>query len=139
MRYSNDSIILCPFSLVALRVTLASLLFVGAGSAAVPVSGPALYTAFPNPARLPDVPMNQDAGMGGWVVLDIHLAGGQNFPVVLDTGCPTTCLDTSFEPKLGKRIRADTLWDFGARSRVNLFLAPRLFLGKTPLIKIGPY
>lgn len=108
-------------------------------SAAAPLSPRALYTVFPTTDRPPDMPMNEDAGFGGWVVLDIHLAGGETFPVVVDTGCPTTCLDASFESKLGNRIKTDTLWDFGVKSEINLFLTPKLFLKETPLMKIGPY
>jgi len=137
MNYPEDSVIKGHFSLISAGLTLASLFLVCFYSAAVPFSSQA--PIFPTAERPPDVPMNEDAGFGGWVVLDIHLAGGQNFPVVVDTGCPTTCLDTSFEPKLGKRIKTDILWDFGVKSEINIFLAPKLFLGKTPLMKIGPY
>ncbi|HXC36207.1 MAG TPA: hypothetical protein VNV43_10055 [Candidatus Acidoferrales bacterium] len=83
--------------------------------------------------------MNKDAGLGNWIVVNIHLAGGENFPVVLDTGCPTTCLDLSFKPKLGQCIETNTLWDFGVKSETMVFLAPKLFLKNTPLMKIGPY
>ncbi len=106
-------------------------------SIAAPISSS--YTTLSAADRPPDVPMNVDAGFGGWVVLDIHLAGGENFPVVVDTGCPTTCLDTSFESKLGNRIKTDTLWAFGVKSQINIFLTPKLFLNGTPLMKIGPY
>ncbi|HEY1787162.1 MAG TPA: hypothetical protein VGJ73_03360 [Verrucomicrobiae bacterium] len=83
--------------------------------------------------------MNQDAGLGNWIVINLRLAGGKDFPVVLDTGCPTTCLDTSFEPKLGQRVTTNTLWDFGVKSEINVFLAPKFFLNDTPLTKIGPF
>jgi hypothetical protein len=83
--------------------------------------------------------MNNDAGLGNWIIVNIHLAGGDNFPVVLDTGCPTTCLDTSFEPKLGQCVQTNTLWDFGVKSEVKVFLSPKVFLKHTPLMKIGPY
>lgn len=98
-----------------------------------------LYTFLPVAQRPPDVSMNKDAGLGNWIVVNIHLAGGENFPVVLDTGCPTTCLDVSFEPKLGQCIETNTLWDFGVKSETMVFLAPKLFLKNTPLMKIGPY
>lgn len=98
-----------------------------------------LYTVFPTAPLPPDVPMNKDAGLGNWIIINIHLAGGEDFPVVLDTGCPTTCLDTSFEPQLGQRITTNTLWDFGVKSEINVFLAPKFFLDDTPLAKIGPY
>jgi hypothetical protein len=96
-------------------------------------------TILPTAQRPPDVLMNKDAGSGNWIIVDIRLAGGKNFPVVLDTGCPTTCLDTSFEPELGQRIKTDTLWDFGVKSEINIFLAPKFLLKNTVLTKIGPY
>ncbi|MGH8023973.1 MAG: hypothetical protein ACRED1_10350, partial [Limisphaerales bacterium] len=83
--------------------------------------------------------MNRDAGLGNWMIIKVHMAGGEDFPVVLDTGCPTTCLDTSLEPKLGQCIETNTLWDFGVKSEAGIFLAPKLFLKNTPLMKIGPY
>ncbi|HTV40930.1 MAG TPA: hypothetical protein VMF08_10160 [Candidatus Sulfotelmatobacter sp.] len=83
--------------------------------------------------------MNKDAGLGSWIIVNVRLANGENVPMVMDTGCPTTCLDTSFEPKLGQRIKTDTLWDFGAKSQINVYAAPKFFLMDTPLMKIGPY
>jgi hypothetical protein len=106
---------------------------------AAPGASSVFYTTFPTAPRPPDVLMNDDAGLGNWIIIDVRLAGGKNFPVVLDTGCPTTCLDASFEPKLGQRVKSDTLWDFGVKSEINLFLAPKFFLDNTPLTKIGPY
>lgn len=83
--------------------------------------------------------MNKDAGLGNWIVVNVHLSGGKNFPMVLDTGCPTTCLDNSFEPELGQRITTNTLWDFGVKSEISVFLAPKFYLKNTALAKIGPY
>ncbi|HEX3625351.1 MAG TPA: hypothetical protein VH280_07995 [Verrucomicrobiae bacterium] len=102
-------------------------------------SSPAFESILPIAPRPPDVAMNEDAGLGNWIVINIRLAGGENFPVVLDTGCATTCLDTSFESKLGRPIETNTLWDFGVKSTANVFLAPKLFLKDTPLAKIGPF
>ncbi|HEV2319397.1 MAG TPA: hypothetical protein VGV18_06585, partial [Verrucomicrobiae bacterium] len=108
-------------------------------SATAQAASSAGYTLFPAAARPREIPMNKDAGLGNWMIVNVHLAGGENFPAVLDTGCPTTCLDTSFESKLGSRIATNTLWDFGIKSEISLFLAPKFFLGDTPLMKIGPY
>jgi hypothetical protein len=68
----------------------------------------------------------------------IRLDDGEELPFVVDTGCPTTCLDASLEPKLGKRIRTQTLWAFGVKSKINVYSAPQLYLGNTPLVKTGP-
>ena len=85
----------------------------------------------------PDITLNKDAGRGGLLFVTIRLDDGQKLPFVLDTGCPTTCFDQSLEPKLGKRIRSETLWAFGVRSQINVYPAPSLYLGKTLLIKTG--
>jgi hypothetical protein len=128
------------FLIAVLRVLKShGLFFLCACSAAAQGTSSAFYTVFPTAPRPPDIPMNRDAGLGNWIIVNVHLAGGQNFPAVVDTGCPTTCLDSSFEPKLGRRITTNTLWDFGIKSQINLFLAPKLFLRDTPLMKIGPY
>jgi hypothetical protein len=84
-----------------------------------------------------DIPLNKDAGRGGMVFVTIRLNDGQKLPFVLDTGCPTTCLDASLESKLGKRLRTKTLWAFGARSQIGVYPAPRLYLGKTLLARSG--
>jgi hypothetical protein len=99
----------------------------------------AFYTILPNAERPPDISINKDAGLGSWIIINIRLANGEDVPMVMDTGCPTTCLDTSFEPRLGQRVKTDVLWDFGVKSQINLYAAPKLFLINTPLMKIGPY
>ena len=91
-------------------------------------------------ADLPrDVDMNPDAGRGGLLFITLHLEDGEPLPFVMDTGCPTTCLDQSLEPRLGKPLRTNTLWSFGARSEVNVCPAPRLYLGNTLLEKTGSF
>ena len=117
----------------------AGLLFFTFYPAMVRGSASVLYTILPTAHRPPDIPMNLDAGLGSWIIVNIRLANGENVPMVIDTGCPTTCLDTSFERKLGQRIKTDVLWDFGVKSQINVYAAPKLFLADTPLMKIGPY
>jgi hypothetical protein len=55
-------------------------------------------------------------------------------PFLVDTGSPVTLLDKSLEPKLGKCLGTTTLWNFGARYEGSVYAAPKLFLGRTPLI-----
>ena len=86
-----------------------------------------------------DITLNKDAGRGGMVFVTVRLDDGEKLPVVLDTGCPTTCLDQSLESKLGNRIRTDTLWAFGVRSQINVYSAPSLYFGKTLLKKTGDF
>lgn len=88
---------------------------------------------------LPALPLNQDAGHGNLAFMTVRLADGEELPCVIDTGAPVTCLDQSLEPKLGQRVRSDALWIFGAKSSVNVYAAPALYLGKNRLIKTGPY
>lgn len=89
-------------------------------------------------AKLPgNISMNQDAGRGEMIFVTVRLGDGEKLPFVLDTGCPTTCLDQSLEPELGRRIRTETLWAFGVASHVNYYSAPRLYLGNTRLMKSG--
>ena len=86
-----------------------------------------------------DITLNKDAGRGGMVFITIRLDDGEKLPFVLDTGCPTTCIDQSLESKLGKRIQTKTLWAFGVRSHINVYHAPELYLGKTVLKKSGDF
>jgi hypothetical protein len=86
-----------------------------------------------------DVTMNKDAGRGGLLFVIIRLEDGEELPFVLDTGCPTTCFNQSLETKLGKRIRSETLWAFGTKSQINVYAAPRFYIGKTLLVKTGPF
>lgn len=91
-------------------------------------------------AGLPrDVAMNPDAGRGGLLFVTLHLEDGQPLAFVMDTGCPTTCLDESLEPRLGKPLRTNTLWSFGVRSRVIICPAPKLYLENTLLEKTGSF
>ena len=122
-----------------LRLIFAGLLFFCFCPAMVRASSSVFYTILPNAERPPDIPLNKDAGIGSWIIVNIHLANGENVPMVMDTGCPTTCLDTSFEPLLGHRVKTEILWDFGEKSHIDLYPAPNLFLINTPLVKIGPY
>lgn len=116
---------------------VAGLLFFCFCPGMVQASSSVFYTIFPE--RPPDISMNENAGVGNWIIVTIRLADGKEVPMVMDTGCPTTCLDTSFEPELGQRIKTDVLWDFGAKSQINVYAAPKLILANTPLMKIGPY
>ena len=83
--------------------------------------------------------MNSDAGRGNLLFLMVRLDTGENLPFVLDTGAPITCLDASLEPKLGTRVRTDIMWEFGVKSHINIYAAPRFYLGKSLLAKTGPY
>lgn len=89
-------------------------------------------------ARLPaDVTMNKDAGRGDWLMAMVRLERGEKLPMVVDTGCPVTTFDQSLEAKLGKRLGTVTVWRFGVGIKTGIFAAPKLYLGKAPLMMTG--
>jgi hypothetical protein len=92
------------------------------------------------PARraLPaDVPINKDAGRGNWLFVTIQLESGQKLPVIVDTGAGGTGLDKSLAPKLGKRLGSGVLNYWGKAITNDVYTAPKLFLGGTPLLMTG--
>jgi hypothetical protein len=68
----------------------------------------------------------------------VGLQRGEKLPFLLDTGSAATCLDKSLEPRLGKRLGPVTAVNFGVEHGANLYEAPPLYLGTTPLTMIGP-
>jgi hypothetical protein len=81
-------------------------------------------------AMLPaEVPINQEAGRGGWLVVTLRLESGEELPVVVDTGTSGTFLDKSLEPKLGKRLDTAEFQSWGTKKKVNVYAAPKVFLG----------
>ncbi len=93
-----------------------------------------------NPAHqwLPgDVTMNKDAGRGVWLIVPVRLESGEKLSFVVDTGCPATAFDKSLEPQLGKRLDTGVVWNFGVKHEINIYAAPKLYLGSTPLMMTG--
>ena len=84
-----------------------------------------------------DVAINPDAGRGNEWYLPLHLAGGEPLSFLVDTGSPVTIFDKSLEPQLGRRLGAMDMWNFGTKSEMGIFAAPRLYLGDTPLLISG--
>jgi hypothetical protein len=86
-------------------------------------------------ATLPaEVPINQEAGRGGWLVVTLRLESGEELPVVVDTGTSATFLDKSLEPKLGKRLDTAEFQSWGTKKEVNVYAAPKVYLGGAPLM-----
>lgn len=107
--------------------------------AVVPESSlPAAIMIVPATELPAPVIMNQDAGRGGHLIVMLRLESGTNLPFVIDTGSPITCLDQSLDLKLGERIGDETLWNFGVVHKANIYAAPKLYLGGTPMT-IGNY
>jgi hypothetical protein len=88
------------------------------------------------PTQLPeDVTLDKKAGRGGYITLPVSIEGGEELLFVLDTGSPITLLDRSLEPKLRKRLETVTFSSPGGGTHDGgIYIAPKLFLGKTPLM-----
>lgn len=84
-----------------------------------------------------DVAMNQDAGRGGLLVVKLRLESGGELPFIVDTGSSITILDKSLEPKLGRRLDTADSFFFGVETESQLYAAPTLYLGNTPLNTTG--
>jgi hypothetical protein len=67
----------------------------------------------------------------------IGFRSGEKLPFLLDTGAPVTCLETSLEPRLGKRLGTTTASNFGAHHEANVYEAPKLYLGNILLTITG--
>jgi len=77
--------------------------------------------------------MNHEAGRGGWLIVTFQTESGESLPLIIDTGCPVTCLDQSLEPKLGKRLADATFLNWGVSHSGGAYRSPKLYLGNTPL------
>ena len=85
----------------------------------------------------PDVPINQDAGRGNWLIVTIQSGSGQKLPVIVDTGAGATVLNESLAPKLGKRLGTAVLNHWGKAITNGVYVAPKLYLDGTPLLITG--
>lgn len=80
-----------------------------------------------------DVPINQEAGRGGWLVVTVRLESGEALPFVVDTGTSGTLFDQSLEPKLGKPIGKTVSQSWGVLQTNSVYAAPKVYLGGAPL------
>jgi hypothetical protein len=81
----------------------------------------------------PEVPINESAGRGGWVVVMLHTGNGDAFPFLLDTGTSATLFDKSVEPRLGKSLGDVFVAGWGHKKYGRIHAMPRLYLGDVPL------
>jgi len=65
--------------------------------------------------------------------VSVRLETGEELPFFVDTGTSSTFLDKSLEPKLGKPIDTATFQSWGHKKKVNVYAAPKLYLGGVPL------
>ena len=84
-----------------------------------------------------DVPINQDAGRGNWLMVTVQLGTGQKLPVIVDTGAGATVLNKSLAPKLGKRLGTIGNNYWGKVMTNDVYAAPKLYLGGAPLLMTG--
>jgi hypothetical protein len=80
-----------------------------------------------------EIALNKEAGCGGDWVVPIRLATGEELPFAVDTGSSLTILDKSLEPKLGKQVGTWTFLGWDEKKKLNVYAAPKLYLGKVPL------
>jgi hypothetical protein len=95
------------------------------GAVAEPIQRP------PLPAT---VPIDKDAGAGGWVTIWLRFEHGEKFRVIVDTGAPYALLDTSLEPQLGKRLASTTINSFRGNFPGGTYAAPTFYLGDVALL-----
>jgi hypothetical protein len=90
----------------------------------------------PQPPRPAELPINDRAGRGDWLSVKLHLENGKEFKVMVDTGGQRTVLDKSLEPFLGKCLGQGRWYEpmMGGLLKVNLYPAPKLYAGTTPLM-----
>lgn len=89
-------------------------------------------------APLPaDLPINKDAGRGGWLVVMLRLESGDELPFLVDTGSSGTLLDKSLEPKLGNPLGTTVFQSWGVKRTNSVYAAPKLYWGGVPLITDG--
>jgi hypothetical protein len=81
--------------------------------------------------------MNKEAGRGGFLFVTLRLENGETLPFVVDTGSPATLFEKSQDSKLGKRVDTISSWNFGAAQPLGVYVAPKLFLGRTQLQMTG--
>src|SRR5688500_10896700 len=75
-------------------------------------------------ATLPaDLPINPEAGRGGWLIVTLRLETGEELPVIVDTGTSGTFFDKSLESKLGKQLGAVESQSWGVRKKHNVYAA----------------
>lgn len=95
------------------------------------------------PPRPPDVVMNEEAGRGGLLIVTVRTESGEDWPLVVDTGCAKTGFDPSLAPKLGPTNATETFWNFGVGHIGALFAPPKLYLGgvllRTSGTNVGTY
>jgi len=77
---------------------------------------------------------NKEAGRGGHLFIKLHLENGQELLFLVDTGAPVTMLDKSLEPLLGKVLATETGHIWYAKTNLNVYGMPKLYLENMQLL-----
>ncbi len=86
-------------------------------------------------ATLPgEVPINPEAGRGGWLIIPVRFESGEELPFVVDTGTSGTFVDKSLEAKLGKPVGKAVFQSWGVHRTNNQYAAPKLYIGGVRLM-----
>jgi hypothetical protein len=89
------------------------------------------------PGRPAETSFNKGAGRGDPLEVKLRLESGEELLFMVDTEACRTILDKSLEPKLGKRLGTRMDWTFTGTRRAGLYMAPKLYLGRTQLLTGG--
>src|ERR1039457_5865749 len=81
-----------------------------------------------------DVIIHRGAGCRGLLIVTVRFEGGEELPMIVDTGAPVTLLDKSLESKLGTCLGTKMVHSFVCKQEAGVYSAPRLYLGGVPLI-----
>lgn len=86
-------------------------------------------------ATLPaDIPINKEAGRGGFLIVNVRMGNGPELPMLVDTGAGGTELDTSLEPQLGKQLGTVNMKSWGVITKENVYAMPKLYMGGVELV-----
>jgi hypothetical protein len=91
--------------------------------------------ADPDQPQLPgEVPFSNETGFGKHITVTVRLQDGKAVPMVVDTGSPVTLLDESLKSKLGPQLGISKTLDWSNKVKCSIYAAPKLYLGKVPLL-----
>lgn len=81
-----------------------------------------------------EMPLNPEAGRGGWWIVTLHSEDGEELPFMVDSGTTDTLIDESLASKLGKSLGHVVFQSWGVKETHDVYAAPKLYLGNAALI-----
>jgi hypothetical protein len=85
-----------------------------------------------------DLPLNEEAGRGGWWMVTLRLESGAEVPVIVDSGSTGSILDKTLESKLGSALGKTVSQSWGVKQTNNMYAAPKFYLGGVRLAAGDP-